>query len=58
MHMLKREKGELRVLSVSDGKTAQSLPLEDAPAAEGLALAGGRVYLSTRHGILLCFGKE
>lgn len=58
LNYLARKKGEIRILSASDGKQIKVISLEDAPAAEGLAVASGRLYVSTRHGRLICFGKK
>ena len=49
--------GFLRVVSMADGKRIAEFPLDAAPAHDGLAVAGGRVYLSLRNGKLLCLGK-
>ena len=52
-----KEKPELWVLSGSDGKTQQVLPLEETPVCDGLSAAGNRLYLATEGGRLICFGK-
>ena len=48
--------GDLRVLSAADGKpiAGQALP---APLWDGMAVARGRLYYSTREGKLLCLGE-
>jgi len=48
--------GDLRVLSSADGKpiARQALP---APLWDGMAVAHGRLYYSTREGKLLCLGE-
>ena len=43
--------GLLRVLSVTDGRELQKLPLDTIPLYDGLVAAGGRLYLATRNGI-------
>jgi len=48
--------GVIRMLSAKDGKAVGGLRLEAAPVAEGLAVAGGRLYVSTYGGKLVCFG--
>ena len=50
--------GTLRMLSAKDGKTIRELKLDTAPVPEGMAAAGGRLYVSTYDGKLLCFGKS
>jgi outer membrane protein assembly factor BamB len=48
--------GGLLVLSAADGKILGRYRC-DAPSWDGLAAAGGRLYLSTRAGNLVCFGQ-
>jgi outer membrane protein assembly factor BamB len=48
--------GELRVLSTVDGKQLAQASLP-APLWDGMAVAHGRLYYSTRDGRLLCLGK-
>ncbi|HOX04854.1 MAG TPA: PQQ-binding-like beta-propeller repeat protein [Planctomycetota bacterium] len=48
----------LWIKSAADGKKLQpTIKLEAVPAFEGLAVAGGRVYLSQQDGTLVCWGK-
>jgi hypothetical protein len=48
----------LWVKSVVDGKKLQpTIKLEVPAAYEGLAVAGGRVYLAQQDGTLVCWGK-
>ena len=54
----KEAKGELWLIDARDGRKLLSLPLSAAPVSEGIAVAGGRLYVSTRDGRILCFGKE
>lgn len=49
--------GFLWLVALADGKKMAEVPLESAPSYEGLAVAGGRVYVSLQNGNLLCFGK-
>ncbi|MFH1024162.1 MAG: PQQ-binding-like beta-propeller repeat protein [Planctomycetota bacterium] len=51
-------KGELWVIDTKEGKKLRTAALAAAPAAEGLAVAEGRIYLSMRDGRLRCFGKR
>ena len=49
---------QLWAFSLADGRLLHTLPLAHAPAWDGLAAGGGRLYLSTADGRLLCFGAE
>ncbi|MFH1023083.1 MAG: PQQ-binding-like beta-propeller repeat protein [Planctomycetota bacterium] len=51
-------KGELWLINGKDGRKLAALPLAAEPASEGLAVAQGRLYVSTRTGGLLCFGEK
>jgi outer membrane protein assembly factor BamB len=53
-----QEKPALVVLSAADGKELQRLPLESAPALDGLSAVGGRLILVTAEGRVLCFGAK
>jgi outer membrane protein assembly factor BamB len=53
-----RRGGKLLVLSAADGKITARLDLAGAPVLDGLAAAGGRVYLSTADGKLTCYGAK
>jgi hypothetical protein len=50
-------KSELWVLNGADGGKAQVLPLEGRPVYDGLSAAGGRLFVTTEDGRLLCFGE-
>ena len=54
--LLASSDGALQVLSTADGKPIahQTLP---APLWDGMAVANGRLYYSTRQGQLLCLGE-
>ena len=49
--------GELRVVSADDGRLLTQRPIP-APLWDGLAIAYGRLYLSTADGRLLCLGAK
>ena len=46
----------LRVLSIADGKTLAEIDLPAPPAYDGMSAAGGKLYITTRDGRLLCLG--
>jgi outer membrane protein assembly factor BamB len=48
--------GRLLVLSAVDGKLLAEYPLDSPPAFDGLAAAGGKLYLATTDGRIVCFG--
>ena len=50
-------KGALQIRNAADGKKVaeRSIPV---PLWDGLAVAGGKLYISTRDGKLLCLGDE
>ena len=50
--------GELRAFAAEDGRQLGELQLPAPPAFDGLAAAGGRLYLATQDGRLRCFGKK
>ena len=50
-------KGELQVRSAEDGKLMAKSRLS-SPLWDGMAVAGGRLYVSTRDGKLLCLGEK
>jgi len=50
--------GILLVVSTRNGATTAELKLDGAPVQDGLAVTGGRVYLTTTNGRVLCFGKK
>jgi outer membrane protein assembly factor BamB len=51
-----RRGGVLFALQTSDGAKTQELDLESAPVYDGVAIAGGRAFVSTVDGTLLCIG--
>ncbi|GAH58319.1 unnamed protein product [marine sediment metagenome] len=44
--------------SVKDGKKLNELRFGDTPIFDGLAAAGGRLYVSTQSGQVFCFGGK
>ena len=50
--------GELWAFSAADGEKLSALSLDAPPVADGMSAAGGRLYLSTKDGKLLCFGRR
>jgi outer membrane protein assembly factor BamB len=49
------EKGALlRVVSTSDGNTLAEYKLGDLPSFDGISIAGGRLYLATETGKIIC----
>ena len=54
---LNRSAGRLWMLSTKDVNRRAEYALPSPPAADGLAVAGSRVYVSTQDGRLLCFGR-
>ena len=51
-------KGWLQIASVIDGKLLARLPLEAPPVWDGMAAAGGRLFISTRGGTVICLGGK
>jgi hypothetical protein len=45
----------LLAVSAADGKTLSEIPLDAAPVWDGMAVAGGRIFLPMTDGRLLCF---
>ena len=50
--------GILLAISTRDGATTTELKLDGAPVHDGIAVANGRVYVTTANGRVLCFGKK
>ena len=50
--------GRLLSFSATDGKKLGELKLSAPPVFDGMAAAGGRLYVSCRDGTLRCFGKK
>jgi hypothetical protein len=53
-----RTKGALIVISTADGKLLAEYPLENPPVFDGLAAAGGSIYMATTAGKVLRLGIE
>lgn len=51
-----RHGGRLLVVSAKDGQTAATYDLESPPVFDGMAAAGGRLYVSTKSGQVVCIG--
>jgi outer membrane protein assembly factor BamB/SAM-dependent methyltransferase len=52
-----RAGASLQVFSARDGSRIKSYKLKSEPAFDGLSAAGGKLYLVTNDGKLICFGK-
>jgi hypothetical protein len=48
----------LRAISTADGSTLAEHELDSLPVFDGLAAAGGRLFLATKAGRVLCFGAQ
>jgi len=53
-----RKGGLLWAVSAADGRKLTEWKLDSPPAFDGLIAAGGRLYLATRSGCLICMGKK
>jgi hypothetical protein len=53
-----RKGAELWTLSAADGRKLHELKLDSPPVFDGMAAAGGRLYLSTQGGKVLCLGGK
>ncbi|MCB1078212.1 MAG: LamG domain-containing protein, partial [Verrucomicrobiae bacterium] len=47
----------LRAVSAADGTTIQDLKLPSPPAWDGMAAAGGKIFLTTVDGKVMCWGE-
>ncbi|MHC4502948.1 MAG: outer membrane protein assembly factor BamB family protein [Planctomycetota bacterium] len=52
-----KQGGVLWAVSTKDGTKLSELKLESLPAFDGMIAAGGRIYLSTTDGKVLCMGE-
>ena len=50
--------GKVWILSADDGRLLEEKAIGTRPVSEGLAVAGGRLYVSLEDGRLLCFGTK
>ena len=48
----------LRVISIADGKTIAEHDLPDLPVFDGMSAAGGRLYIPTTNGTIVCYGGK
>jgi hypothetical protein len=53
-----RKGGVLWVMSGADGAKIAEYKLDAPPVWDGMAAAGGRLYLATADGRVICFGKQ
>jgi len=53
-----RKGGVLRAVSAADGSKLTEYPLDAPPILDGLAACGGRLYLSTTDGKVICLGEK
>jgi hypothetical protein len=53
-----RKGAELWVLSAADGRKLHELKLDSPPVFDGMAVAYGRLYLSTKDGTVRCLGES
>jgi outer membrane protein assembly factor BamB len=51
-----RAGASLQVFSTKDGSQIKSYPLKSEPAFDGMSAAGGKLYLVTNDGKVICFG--
>ena len=51
-----RKGGRLWALSTSDGAKMAEYELDSPPVFDGMAVAGGKLYISLESGELVCFG--
>ena len=49
--------GFLVALALADGKKVAELALASPPTYDGIAVAGGRIFVSLQDGTICCFGK-
>jgi hypothetical protein len=52
-----RGESRLQIFSAADGSLVKTYPLPSEPAFDGLSAAGGRLYLTTQDGELICLGE-
>jgi len=53
-----RRGGKLLAFSVTDGRTLAEHPLGSTPILDGMAVAGGRLYVSTVDGKVTCLSGD
>jgi len=53
-----RKGGVIRVVSTEDGRRLAETSLDHPPVFDGMSAAGGRLYLATTAGGLICLGAK
>ena len=53
-----RAGGRLWIVSTEDGKRLAEIELEHPPVFDGMSAAGGRLYLATDDGSVICMGEK
>jgi hypothetical protein len=53
-----RRGGKLLAVSLADGSAKARLDLPSPPVLDGMAVAGGRLFLSAVGGRVICLGKS
>lgn len=48
----------LRMVSCKDGRTLGQKQLDSPPVWDGMAAAGGRLYMALRNGSVVCMGSD
>jgi len=49
---------ELWIVSREDGTVVNSIPVDGFPAFLGMSAAGGKLFVATREGSLICFERK
>ncbi len=52
------DSGALWLVSTADGRKLAAVPLGAAPARDGIAVAGGELFVSLADGTVVCLGKK
>ena len=52
------QRGSLLLFSITDGKRLGEMPLSGIPRWDGMAAAGGSLFLTTEDGKVLCLQKD
>jgi hypothetical protein len=53
-----RCKGQLQIVSGADGKPLAQYELDSPPVWNGMAAAGGKLFISKRDGSIACWSKK
>ena len=51
------KEGFLVAISAKDGRRLKTIALAASPVSDGIAAANGKLFVSTRDGKVMCFGK-